>query len=704
MKDHYIFDYNVIAKLDPGYKQYLTDELPPQDKNIMEILPALTAEASRATLQTLRYHTSSGTDLTDADRGIIDLVSCTDARPPIEPVRRRGAVNSMSEMAKTEQQVRTLYLKPEFKNIKLNGRKMCSPRYQLCPPKNVLGPGSVVYEDKKIYTMAATGHRLNQDAVLLHKSSVSISGDKIRQVQTVYWFDRVRNVTSEKSAHTKLLVYNKKTKQLYKLYKIKLNSAGGTRKRYKYKINSVLMNYQLCTTHLVLAPYIADKFIKEIEKVVKHDVPDAYVPPLNPKVESLLAYTLEMLILQHKLGKRVDWLDKTSYVRASEILHYTFGHNIGSNTPQPQENSAKNHKKKIGNFISHLRKYTNYTSLIEAVFGHLYHKLLLKILPFNLDTTTLELIAYSLKNNLMPKSIRHLLHAILNSELASDGKRRSLLSINKMLYHDNTTDTDITNAWVTTALRFIKNNEELPSAYTWRDTYEMAARYHVRIRPRKFNNIDDIQVLHDRLVAIQNRDRVIVHKYRNRVFLHFDHPDKLYDGFQFTFLGTPEALKEEGILMHHCVGGYASRCISGYSAIFSMKKDDVRYVTVELDGSTYKVKQKYTINDNLVNNDTICNTIETWEKDVIRLHKDDEVSYQELCNPTGEPVDEDEDEDELIPATVAPPSMAVITEEMATALVPMPVPVGPVRDETYNQLNDLDRLVAMINTIACPLT
>lgn len=633
MKDVYVFDYNIVVKLDPSYRQYLTEERP-QEKNIIEIMTAPVAPAVQVTL---RERTPDGASLTDADMSVINEVSATNVRPP-KPVNSSGRhlprERDEAKISSPKSRAPTLYLKPEFSNSKLNGRKICSPRFQLRPPKIVLSPGSVMYEDKKIWTIASTGHDFNQDAVLLNKSSISISGDKIRFVSSAYWFDRVKNVTSERSANTKILVYNKKTKQLYKLYKVKVTSPG-TRRRYKYIINGVLMNYQLCTTHLVITNYIADKFVKEIEKVVRRDVPDAYTPPLDPKLPCF-AYTLEMLILQHKLGKRVDWINKDLYMRVSEILHYTFGHNAGYEAPH--EESIKSHKKKISKFIPHLRKYTNYTALMEGAFGHLYHKLLLKILPFNLDMGSFELIAYSLKNNFMSKPVRHLLHAVLNSMLDRDSKRRALIGIYSVLYNMDNHDTSITETWVTIALRFVKNSVEPPSNYIWKDMYEMAARYHVRIRPRKFNDMEDIQILHDKLVAIQNRDRDIARKYRDRVFLHFDHPDKLYDGFQFTFLGTPAALREEGVLMHHCVGGYAHRCISGHSIIFSMKNDDVRYITVELDGKTYKVRQKYTINDNLVSNDTICNIIEAWEKDIVKMHKDDEESYYDLCNPSNKPI------------------------------------------------------------------
>lgn len=634
-KNRYVFDYNVIAKLDPDYRQYLTDvnQDDEADSNIETIMTTLEAPAIR------RATTSDGTALTEDDIDVINLVSNTNVRPA-EPTGRRG-INLITEAAETPRNIpRTLYLKSEFKNPKSNGRKMCPPQFQLEPPKNVLAAGSRIYEDHKVYNVSANGLSTNPDAVILNKSSISISGDKIRYVRTSYWFDRIKNVTAEQSSRTTILVYNKKTKNLYKLYKIK-TSTKPRRKRYAYRIRSVLMNYQLCGSHLALSPYIARKFIKIIERVVKQDVPDAHTPIPAARTQNF-AYPLEMLVLQHKLGKRVDWIDPSLYLKISSILHAV---HITSDplSDCPNMDVTKRHVAKMRKFIPRLKKHTNYTSLIEAMFGKLYHKILLKLITYNSEVAVYTTISRHMNAKSMPKIIHHLLQATINSALPDDVKRSVLTNIYTALNNINDKErnfwidaSDRTDTWAVTALRFVKNGLQPPSTYIWRDTYEMAARYHVRVRPRKFNNPDDVQRFHDRLVAIQNRDRKVLREYKNRDFLPFTHPDKLYDGFQFIFLDTPTALVEEGVSMHHCIGGYANRCLSGKSLVFSMRKDDVGYVTVELDGSTYKVVQQYTINDNLVNNNVICGIIETWEHDVIKIHEKDEINYHDLCNSANE--------------------------------------------------------------------
>jgi len=61
--------------------------------------------------------------------------------------------------------------------------------------------------------------------------------------------------------------------------------------------------------------------------------------------------------------------------------------------------------------------------------------------------------------------------------------------------------------------------------------------------------------------------------------------------WSFIELTSGEDLFLEGQAMHHCVASYASRCASGYSAIVSLRLDDVRRITVEIDLRTRQVVQ-----------------------------------------------------------------------------------------------------------------
>ena len=56
-------------------------------------------------------------------------------------------------------------------------------------------------------------------------------------------------------------------------------------------------------------------------------------------------------------------------------------------------------------------------------------------------------------------------------------------------------------------------------------------------------------------------------------------------------LTTSKQLRDEGLAMSHCVGGYAPRCARGDCAIFSMCCNDQRVLTVEIDPDSLRILQ-----------------------------------------------------------------------------------------------------------------
>ena len=165
----------------------------------------------------------------------------------------------------------------------------------------------------------------------------------------------------------------------------------------------------------------------------------------------------------------------------------------------------------------------------------------------------------------------------------------------------------------------------------WRDTFNIARRYNHRIRPNKFKHPNDVKQLHDKLSDIVSRDTKLLREMKDKTFVPFEHPTKEYDGFQFVFLGSPEDLVHEGKTMRHCVGGYSEQCLEGESIIFSMRKDDRGYITLELRGSDLKIVQKYTIKDHTIENKAILKLIEMWHNDIITMHRHDKESHIYKC-------------------------------------------------------------------------
>jgi len=63
------------------------------------------------------------------------------------------------------------------------------------------------------------------------------------------------------------------------------------------------------------------------------------------------------------------------------------------------------------------------------------------------------------------------------------------------------------------------------------------------------------------------------------------------DTWSFVELTSGEELFYEGKAMHHCVASYATRCVTGYSAIVSLRYGELRKVTIEINPDTKKIAQ-----------------------------------------------------------------------------------------------------------------
>ena len=59
-------------------------------------------------------------------------------------------------------------------------------------------------------------------------------------------------------------------------------------------------------------------------------------------------------------------------------------------------------------------------------------------------------------------------------------------------------------------------------------------------------------------------------------------PQFMNSDFFFDALKTPQALRNEGVLMHNCVGSYVTNCASGKSLIYAVSHNGVRVGTLEL--------------------------------------------------------------------------------------------------------------------------
>ena len=63
------------------------------------------------------------------------------------------------------------------------------------------------------------------------------------------------------------------------------------------------------------------------------------------------------------------------------------------------------------------------------------------------------------------------------------------------------------------------------------------------------------------------------------------------EGFQIVKLDTPEALIVEGRRMRHCVASYIRDVVGGRCSIYSIRTEERRIATLEMDAKTGEVLQ-----------------------------------------------------------------------------------------------------------------
>ena len=646
--DKFIFDYSVVRELDPTYEKYLCDG-PVNPFGMQDMDPGI---VNRIHVQAVRHVSRDGLD--DAELDVVNMMHDENkAAPSIEPVEAADPFPGMGIASDSEEVKSKWMLKPEYTTQPLNGRKV-NP-LQLLPPKFVLDEGSTIHRTHQtVYKVKHERHRGMAKSLGRSRFSDASDNGKLRLINSTYWFDPIHNTMSEKKSTFQSLVYNTKSRRMYSR-RYESTGAKGTKNRYKSVVRGVAFN--TTTLHKVYSSMPAEiylQFVQRLREVVLKDVPDAHVPhgkfldqllcsksPDTVVEVTKMIYLTGILVLQHKAGKRIDWLDAHIFYKVSTLLNEQ---HISNYFTDEANRAAFGESSRI--FINY-RRYRlaairkcikdspGLKSFVKALFGKQYRKIAFTMLLREVDSHDLSQTLATVIDGRMPKNIYHYIVNLLKSGLASD-ELETLSTIIGVITGREVTD--LKNQRLYTCLKTYEKFGRTPGHggwHRWRDMYDMAEELHIRIRPNKFTNKDDIDALHDGLSEIRNRDRRIQLDYEGIEFEPFAHPDKEYeDGFKFVFLDTPQALVHEGTAMHHCVGSYADRCIRGSSIIFSMRKGDRSYITIELNGNTYEIRQKYTIKDHTVENQGILSMIDRWRGDVLNMHMNEDASksYRTICD------------------------------------------------------------------------
>ena len=643
----YVFDYKLVLAECPKYGLFLRKELIEEDIEENPYRPGLREPMDDDDIR--------GQRITEAESDIINFVHDGSAN---EIHRRR--INMEDELAATNSGTKySVYLKEKYRLDPPNPN--FDPSIPALPP-----PNRFLDNDSRIWLNENTYYRLQDDRSaefisIIHKYKFSHVGNKIRLIRAQYRFDRKKNYTADLKKYLSILVYNTDTKELYSVKKIKKKSY---RKRSPFKtvVKKIFNILSIHSGSLLLSnptpKPLRDKFMNAVIQAVRKDVPGAIIMDKIPQkdISSSGHFRIKVpmekddyesrimilftLILQHKIGQPIGWLNhtliKNLWVIVSDPRFYS---EIIYNFKNFKEAKAlKNMRRKtVFRLVPALRKSNHMRTAIKTLLGPYYNKFFLRLFNTLQLSEFLRGWVYCAHHGLIGKSLHHWLTQTINNNDAEllhkvfETVVVILISLRHSHFNINPNTTLLIDSYIKICQRFGNENSlhdlRFPNLHTWLDIYNMADQIDIRIRPNKFKNAGEILDLHNKLSSIINRDKTTRRKYENVIFEEFSVPDKEYDGFRFVQLKTADELVYEGTVMHHCVGSYADKCADGRSIIFSMRKDDKSYVTIEVSPTTYEIVQQYTLHDITITSGAVLDIIDEWRNDYMDLHKNDEISY-----------------------------------------------------------------------------
>ena len=619
------FCWTAVVAMDPTYEQYCVDvgktfnNYNPDDALVVDFPPAPRAGFSYAT----PYSEDENQVLKEMGAG--DRNAELRQRIMEEQVEPSMEIEKSEEYLHNEKWSRKLELRTHYE---VANRFAGNPWVlALPPPKTILSERSTMWNGSNTkYTIQNKGTD-SREFMLATRYSVRV-GKKDGHPRLCidhYIGGRKRGFLRPDKKHQHRIVYNLKRRTLY-------NFEINGKKKHLFCAN---FNSSINITH---EPILEQKFVQMVLDTVRKDVPDVHTFE-NPSVS--------FLALQHRYGKSMKWMtpelwDKTcDAIRMKSFVIKTDGNNVYTGHPETKKLINKGMRK----FNKHFKKFSNYIGLLQGLFQSGYRKAFIELFT-KVDIQPLVGIHRNLVNNKCPQTLYNFILEILRTrpdvEFPRNGGDETQFRGHNLtpapqfeeVTNDLQNNTVLIDSWVKLCRRMIANSNVGIDWMTFRDTMRMAEQFNLRVRINKFKSPQDIWDLHTRLIEYQNRDNGVLrrYEYENSTIHPFTHPDKEYDGFRFEFLDTAQKLVDEGKSMHHCVGGYTYRCVAGTSLIFSMRKGDRSYITLELRGDSLDIVQKYTIGDNVVGNDKIKDLIYKWHKDLVNMHAEETQTYMQICD------------------------------------------------------------------------
>ena len=658
------FDYRLVLAEDPSYEKFLI--ITPITKTVnIEQLERITDDLPDA----IMGNTTRGENFTEEELEILresterELKQTTEEIPAYSYTCKRNIIKpkkyGKNERFHKGKSFNELLITLDSEKCLKGTQNLDIPA--LPPPKRFLDAGSsmwcspyVVYKDiTPLYVDDYTPKDADNKWAIykMSKYLLSIKGPLVRLVSVTYRFDKLNNSMTEYKKTTHIITFNRDTGKLYYI-QWRSNRKG---KKYHRVIRNVLWNSATISLYILHSGGLGRLFLKYMIDNLYKRIPDAvlyitlddvveheYIPsgaksillPDNIPVTTQISLLLLLILLQELANAPIKWLTFTVLLNS-----YTFVSDFYA--LKPREDSKEMDIRQIYGIGKKLRKKNNLNTFLRGIMGCKYKKSFSTLFQTPMSYNgQLSFIAswvkyLSINNTGNTKYIYHWFTNIIKNrnETHIEGAVKILRSC--MSYTNFTDDEqDIMGSYIKFADPMIKSDGAGLSEinwYTWRDTFNMARDLNIRLRVNKLKTSDDVRNVHDELVKILNRNRDILNKFKDDPFIVFKSPDKSYKGFKFIQLLNAEELRDEGNTMHHCIASYAKRCMNGTSIVFSMQKEDKHYATLEINGTTNELKQKYTIYDNVITNKNILNIIDEWMKDIGKIHRNDSKTYKELA-------------------------------------------------------------------------
>lgn len=524
----------------------------------------------------------------------------------------------------------------------------------LPPPKRVLYPGSWFHYGRSVYTIEPSPER-DPNVVHIAKHFISEKDDKIRLMRYVYRLDQNRDVSSEVKKLRSMCIYNKKTRKTYLISYDSKKPFG--KKKSKVVKRIITLGFKMSTISMALhipakgADSLVYKFVEMVKEEVLKVVPDAVMSPdpIMPhkensrirvpelhRIKADIDYVFYCLVIQAKVGRRIEWLRDMKYVESiNSILEESdsllFAWNRWS-AHHSEVEEYKFRKKYLYKAVAALRKNPTKKTLNKCLMGPYYSNIAHKLLCVGQPHSTSNVVS-ALSSGKWHKSLQHMVTHIVNNFSCERTKEviNNLTAPVGYLFRDGSDR--VVDLYARTARNIMELNGPvaIPRFELFKDTLEMAEELDLRVRVNKFDSEQTIRVLHDRLSGFINRDKINRRDYEHYPFVPLQCPNRTYNGYEFVQMLNADDLVNEGAQMNHCVGGarYIRNCIKGLSVIFSLRKDGKSIVTIELNADDFEVRQKYMHSDQRVTDPELLKIIETWNQQLQRIHRYDSSTYRD---------------------------------------------------------------------------